>query len=251
LSVPLFIIRSNPIECSVCIARDRAQQGGMVDRFGHVVVHTLFKITIPITCHSIGCQSNDGNIAKRPRQRPYLSCCLKAVHNGHLNIHQDEIELARLDCFDGLATVVHECYVMTSGLQIEVDDHTVRCWQSNTNLSPLRAERADQSGDDVKPISFKRHRFPSAVILQAVRLYFRFTLSTRDVEELMAERGVEVSREAIRRWVIKFGPLIASNLRRGRSAPTGRWHLDEVVAKIGGRRMFIWRAVDDEGVLAV
>lgn len=99
----------------------------------------------------------------------------------------------------------------------------------------------------MKPISFKRHRFPSAVILQAVRLYFRFTLSIRDVEELMAERGVEVSREAIRCWVIKFGPLVAANLRRGRPAPTGRWHLDEVVAKIGGRRMFIWRAVDDEG----
>lgn len=99
----------------------------------------------------------------------------------------------------------------------------------------------------MKPISFKRHRFPSSVILQAVRLYFRFTLSIRDVEELMAERGVEVSREAIRCWVNKFGPLIASNLRRGRSAPTGRWHLDEVVSKIGGRRMFIWRAVDDEG----
>ena len=99
----------------------------------------------------------------------------------------------------------------------------------------------------MKPISFKRHRFPSAVILQAVRLYFRFTLSIRNVEELMAERGVEVSREAIRCWVNKFGPLIASNLRRSRSTPTGRWHLDEVVAKIGGRRMFIWRAVDDEG----
>lgn len=99
----------------------------------------------------------------------------------------------------------------------------------------------------MKAISFKRHRFPSAVILQAVRLYFRFTLSVRDVEELMAERGVEVSREAIRCWVIKFGPLIAANLRRRRCAPTGRWHLDEAVAKIGGRRMYIWRAVDDEG----
>lgn len=99
----------------------------------------------------------------------------------------------------------------------------------------------------MKVISFERHRFPSAVILQAVRLYFRFTLSVRDVEELMAERGVEVSREAIRCWVIKFGPLIAVNLRRRRCAPTGRWHLDEAVAKIGGRRMCIWRAVDDEG----
>ena len=97
------------------------------------------------------------------------------------------------------------------------------------------------------PISFKRHRFPGAVIVQAVRWYFRFTLSIRDVEELMAERGIEVSREAIRCWVIKFGPLIAANLRRNRPSPTGRWHLDEVVVKIGGRRMYLWRAVDDEG----
>lgn len=83
--------------------------------------------------------------------------------------------------------------------------------------------------------------------MQAVRWYFRFTLSIRDVEELMAERGVVVSREAIRCWVIKFGPLIAANLRRGRPSPTGRWHLDEAVVKIGGRRMWLWRAVDDEG----
>jgi len=56
-----------------------------------------------------------------------------------------------------------------------------------------------------------------------------------------------VSREAIRCWVIKFGPLIATNLRRRRLPPTGRWHLDEMVVKIGGRRMYLWRAVDDEG----
>lgn len=99
----------------------------------------------------------------------------------------------------------------------------------------------------MNPISFKRHRFPGAVIVQAVRWYFRFTLSIRDVEELMAERGVVVSREAIRCWVIKFGPLIAANLRRGRPSPTSRWHLDEAVVKIGGRRMWLWRAVDDEG----
>jgi len=76
----------------------------------------------------------------------------------------------------------------------------------------------------VKPTTFKRHRLPSAVILLAVRLYFRLTLSIRDIEELMADRGVEVSREAVRCWVNKFGPLIASNLRRGRAAPTGLWH---------------------------
>lgn len=99
----------------------------------------------------------------------------------------------------------------------------------------------------IKPLSFKRHRFPGEVIRYAVWLYFRFTLSIRDVEELLAQRGVDVSREAIRCWVIKFGPLIAANIRRRRDAPTGRWHLDEMVCKIGGRRMWLWRAVDDEG----
>jgi putative transposase len=99
----------------------------------------------------------------------------------------------------------------------------------------------------MNPISFKRHRFPPDVIRYAVWLYFRFTLSIRDVEELLAQRGIELSREAIRCWVIKFGPLIAANLRRRRGQPTGRWHLDEMVVKIGGRRMYLWRAVDDEG----
>ncbi len=99
----------------------------------------------------------------------------------------------------------------------------------------------------MRPISFKRHRFPPDVIRHAVWLYFRFTLSIRDVEELLAQRGVEVSREAVRCWVNKFGPLIAANLRRRRGPPTGRWHLDEMVVKIGGKRMYLWRAVDDEG----
>ena len=99
----------------------------------------------------------------------------------------------------------------------------------------------------MNPISFKRHRFPPDVIRYAVWLYFRFTLSVRDVEELLAQRGIEASREAVRCWVIKFGPLIAANLRRRRSASTGRWHLDEMVVRIRGRRMYLWRAVDDEG----
>ena len=99
----------------------------------------------------------------------------------------------------------------------------------------------------VQPISFKRHRFPPDVIRQAVWLYFRFTLSIRDVEELLAQRGIQVSRETVRCWVNKFGPLIAANLRRRRMAPTGRWHLDEMVVKVAGRRIYLWRAVDDEG----
>jgi transposase-like protein len=96
-------------------------------------------------------------------------------------------------------------------------------------------------------VSFKRRRFPPEVIRYAVWLYCRFTLSLRDVEERLAQRGIEVSYETIRCWTIKFGPVIAANLRRRRAAPTGRWHLDERVVKIGGRTMWLWRAVDEEG----
>ncbi|WP_404413570.1 IS6 family transposase [Brevundimonas vesicularis] len=99
----------------------------------------------------------------------------------------------------------------------------------------------------MKPLSFKRHRFPAAVIRQAVWLYFRFNLSLRDVEELMAARGINVSYETVRCWTIKFGPQIARRLKKLRPSPSPRWHLDEVVCSIGGKRMFLWRAVDDEG----
>jgi transposase-like protein len=78
-------------------------------------------------------------------------------------------------------------------------------------------------------------------------LYLRFTLSYRDVEELLAERGLDVSYETVRRWVLKFGPTIARNLRQGRPRPSGRWHLDEMVIRIASRRMYLWRAVDLEG----
>jgi putative transposase len=96
-------------------------------------------------------------------------------------------------------------------------------------------------------LSFKRHRFNSDVIKRAVWLYYRFNLSLRDVEEILAERGIDVSYEAIRDWCRKFGLQIARNLRRRRPAPSPRWHLDEMVSTIGGRHMYVWRAVDDEG----
>ncbi|UQV19382.1 IS6 family transposase [Brevundimonas albigilva] len=99
----------------------------------------------------------------------------------------------------------------------------------------------------MKPLSFKRHRFPAEVIRHAVWLYFRFSLSLRDVEEMLAQRGIEVSYETIRCWTRKFGPLIARRLRKRRPAPSPRWHLDEMVCWIGGRQMYLWRAVDDEG----
>jgi transposase-like protein len=98
-----------------------------------------------------------------------------------------------------------------------------------------------------KAISFKRHRFPPDVIRHAVWLYFRFTLSFRDVEELLAARGIDVSYETIRCWTLKFGPTIARNLKRARPSPSPRWHLDEMVVKVRGRGMYLWRAVDDEG----
>jgi putative transposase len=72
-------------------------------------------------------------------------------------------------------------------------------------------------------------------------------MSLRDVEELLAQRGIEVSYETIRCWTIKFGPRIAENLKKRRPGPSPRWHLDEMVCKVGGRRMYLWRAVDDEG----
>jgi transposase-like protein len=99
----------------------------------------------------------------------------------------------------------------------------------------------------MRALSWKRRRFPADVIRHAVWLYFRFTLSLRDVEELMAQRGVEVSYETIRCWTSKFGPMIARNLNRRKLAPSPRWRLDEMVCNIGGERMYLWRAVDDEG----
>ena len=96
-------------------------------------------------------------------------------------------------------------------------------------------------------LSYCRHRFPPAVIQHAIWQYLRFTLSYRDVEELLAERGLEVSYETVRRWVLKFGPGIARKLRRCRprqaiDGTSTRWWV-----RIAGKRMYLWRAVDHEG----
>ena len=95
-------------------------------------------------------------------------------------------------------------------------------------------------------LSYRRHRFPPVVIQDAVWLYLRFTLSYRDVD-LLAERRLEISYETVRSWVLKFGPVIARRLRRRRPRPSNRWHLDEMVVRIAGKRMYLWRAVDHEG----
>jgi len=96
-------------------------------------------------------------------------------------------------------------------------------------------------------ISYSRHRFPSAVIHRSVWLYFRFPLSYRDVEEMLAERGSNVSYETIRRWILKFDSAITANVRSRRVQPSETRHLDEVFVRIGGKRTYLWRAVDDEG----
>src|SRR5882672_7919509 len=96
-------------------------------------------------------------------------------------------------------------------------------------------------------ISYRRHRFPTVVIQHAVWLYLRFRLSYRDVEELLAERGLDISYESVRSWVLKFEPMIARRLRQVRPRPSDRWHLDEMVVRIAGKRMYLWRAVDHEG----
>jgi putative transposase len=99
----------------------------------------------------------------------------------------------------------------------------------------------------MRPLSYSGYRFPREIIQWAVWMYLRFTLSLRDVEELLAERGIEVTYESIRRSVLTFGPAIARRLRTRRPKPHGRWHLDEMTARIGGKQMYLWQAVDAEG----
>ncbi len=96
-------------------------------------------------------------------------------------------------------------------------------------------------------LSFKRHGFPPDIIRHSVWLYARFTLSYRDVEEMLAERGLDISYEIVRRWFLKFGATIAANLRRARPRPSDHWHLDEMVIVIQRKHYWLWRAVDNEG----
>ncbi len=98
-------------------------------------------------------------------------------------------------------------------------------------------------------ISYRGHRFPPEIIRYAVWLYFRFALSFRDIEDLLAERGIDVSYETVRRWCLKFGQAYAASLRQQRPHADTRWHLDEVFVSINRRRMYLWRAVDAEGVV--
>lgn len=100
------------------------------------------------------------------------------------------------------------------------------------------------SGD----VRYKRHRFPAAIIGHAVWLYFRFPLSLRHVEDLLAERGIEVSFQTVAEWASKFGREYARSARRRlKGSFTDKWHLDEMVVAIKGRKYWLWRAVDADG----
>jgi putative transposase len=95
--------------------------------------------------------------------------------------------------------------------------------------------------------TYKRHRFPPDIISYAVWLYYRFNLSHRDIEDLLAERGITVSRESIRLWCIKFGALYARRLKRKHQGYGDTFYIDEVFVKINGKQYYLWRAVDQDG----
>jgi putative transposase len=94
---------------------------------------------------------------------------------------------------------------------------------------------------------YKRHRFPSEIISYTIWLYYRFNLSHRDIEDLLAERGIVASYESIRRWCIKFGPKYATRLKRKHHGYGDTFHIDEVFVKIQGEQHYLWRAVDQDG----
>ncbi|MEH6584427.1 MAG: IS6 family transposase [Halioglobus sp.] len=95
--------------------------------------------------------------------------------------------------------------------------------------------------------TYKRHRFPPDIISYAVWLYYRFNLSHRDIEDLLAERGITVSREAIRLWCIKFGAIYARRLKRKHRGYGDTFYIDEVFVNINGKQHYLWRAVDQDG----
>jgi len=101
----------------------------------------------------------------------------------------------------------------------------------------------------MKTSIYSRHRFHPDIIRRAVWMYFRFNLSFRDVEELIIERGFDVSYETVRRWVDKFGSTYAKRIKSRSEPPSPIWHLDEVYTKINGKMVYLWRAVDEEGTV--
>jgi putative transposase len=99
------------------------------------------------------------------------------------------------------------------------------------------------------PATYPGHRFPAEIISHAIWLYHVFSLSLRDVELILAERGISVTHESIRQWGLKFSGDVARKLRRRRPKPGDSWHMDEVFIRINGALHYLWRAVDQHGVV--
>lgn len=134
---------------------------------------------------------------------------------------------------------------------VAVDHSTLNRWVIKYGIVNLSGTHTawQSCGMDTPPATtkYKNHRFPVEIISHAVWLYFRFCLSFRDVEEILFERGVVVTYEAIRQWCRKFGQQFANQLRRRRPRPGDKWQMDEVFLMIKGERHYLWRAVDQDG----
>ena len=111
--------------------------------------------------------------------------------------------------------------------------------------SAFRVSRPDEVAELISRL--KGFRFPREIVAYAVWAYHRFALSTADVEDLLAERGVIVSRETVRLWINRFGRHFADCIRRNRPKPNDKWHMDEAVITIGGKKFLLWRAIDADG----
>jgi putative transposase len=118
-------------------------------------------------------------------------------------------------------------------------------WQNYSMKKPSRAPHSDKS----TPISYAGYRFPPKIISYAVWLYFRFPLSLRMGEEILAARGIEVTYETVRSWALKFGQDAARRIRARTATFGDKWHLDEVVVTINGKKHWLWRAVDQFGIV--
>ncbi len=133
--------------------------------------------------------------------------------------------------------------------------YSIPSWRPAFSSHSKQSERAaDQHVRHNPPMHataplYRRHRFPAEIISHTVWLYFRFALSYRDVEEIMAVRGITLTYETIREWSLKFGQPCAHDLRRRRPRPGDKWHLDEVFIKIKGKQHYLWRAVDQDGIV--
>src|SRR3954454_22095288 len=130
------------------------------------------------------------------------------------------------------------------GLRVHAVEGTVK-------LTACRGGRGGvaERDDNACLPSYAGHRFPAEVISHAVWLYFRFPLSLRMVEEMLAARGIVVSHEPVRQWARKFGQDFANRIRRRLPCAGDKWHLDEVALKIAGKKHWVWRAVDQDGIV--